>query len=87
MGLTPTILTGDNPRTAAAIAGSLGTNHADAAEDKLTAIREMMSEGGVMMSGDGINDAGAEAGQRRCDEDQGPMWRWRLLMQLSCVMV
>jgi len=61
MGLTPTILTGDNPRTAAAIAGSLGTEYRAEMlpEDKLTAIREMMSEGGVMMVGDGINDAPA----------------------------
>ena len=61
MGITPTILTGDNPRTAAAIAASLGTEFRAEMlpEDKLAAIREMAAAGGVMMVGDGINDAPA----------------------------
>jgi Cd2+/Zn2+-exporting ATPase len=61
MGITPTILTGDNPRTAAAIAESLGTEFRAEMlpEDKLGAIREMAEAGGVMMVGDGINDAPA----------------------------
>ena len=61
MGVTSVILTGDNPRTAAAIAGGLGMEfRADMMpEDKLTAIREMGGQGGVMMIGDGINDAPA----------------------------
>ena len=61
MGVTSVILTGDNPRTAAAIAGGLGMEfRADMMpEDKLTAIREMGEQGGVMMIGDGINDAPA----------------------------
>ncbi|MDP2740213.1 MAG: heavy metal translocating P-type ATPase [Pseudorhodobacter sp.] len=61
MGITPVILTGDNPRTAAAIAGSLGMEFkADMMpEDKLTFIRTMSEQGGVMMIGDGINDAPA----------------------------
>ena len=61
MGITPTILTGDNPRTAAAIAASLGTEFRAEMlpEDKLAAIREMAASGGVMMVGDGINDAPA----------------------------
>ena len=61
MGLTPVILTGDNPRTAAAIAGGLGlTFKADMMpEDKLAFIREFGAKGGVMMIGDGINDAPA----------------------------
>jgi Cd2+/Zn2+-exporting ATPase len=61
MGITPTILTGDNPRTAAAIAGSLGTEFRAEMlpEDKLTTIRTMAEQGGVMMVGDGINDAPA----------------------------
>ncbi|GAB1479869.1 heavy metal translocating P-type ATPase [Paracoccaceae bacterium] len=61
MGITPTILTGDNPRTAAAIAASLGTQFRAEMlpEDKLSVIREMGGQGGVMMVGDGINDAPA----------------------------
>lgn len=60
MGLTPVILTGDNPRTAAAIAGALGTGFRAALlpEGKLDAIRDM-GAAGVMMVGDGINDAPA----------------------------
>ena len=61
MGVTSVILTGDNPRTAAAIAGSLGLRfEADMMpEDKLAYIREIGTKGGVMMIGDGINDAPA----------------------------
>ena len=61
MGITPIILTGDNPRTAAAIAGGLGMEfQADMMpEDKLRAIKDMSEHGGVMMIGDGINDAPA----------------------------
>jgi Zn2+/Cd2+-exporting ATPase len=61
MGVTAVILTGDNPRTAAAIAGSLGLKfEADMMpEDKLAYIREIGTNGGVMMIGDGINDAPA----------------------------
>ena len=61
MGVTSVILTGDNPRTAAAIAGSLGLKfEADMMpEDKLAYIREIGTKGGVMMIGDGINDAPA----------------------------
>ncbi|MDO5658604.1 MAG: heavy metal translocating P-type ATPase [Paracoccus sp. (in: a-proteobacteria)] len=61
LGVTPTILTGDNPRTAAAIAASLGADFRAEMlpEDKLAAIRDMGAQGGVMMVGDGINDAPA----------------------------
>ena len=61
MGITPTILTGDNPRTAAAIASSLGAEFKAEMmpEDKLATIRDMTAAGGVMMVGDGINDAPA----------------------------
>jgi Cd2+/Zn2+-exporting ATPase len=61
MGVTAVILTGDNPRTAAAIAGSLGLKfEADMMpKDKLAYIREIGTKGGVMMIGDGINDAPA----------------------------
>ncbi|QEW20346.1 Lead, cadmium, zinc and mercury-transporting ATPase [Marinibacterium anthonyi] len=61
MDIAPVILTGDNPRTAEAIAGQLGMEfHASMMpEDKLRLIREMGATGGVMMIGDGINDAPA----------------------------
>ena len=61
MGITPVILTGDNPRTAAAIAGGLGMEFRAEMmpEDKLAAIKEMERDGHVMMIGDGINDAPA----------------------------
>lgn len=61
MGIGAVILTGDNPRTAAAIAAHLGTDFHAAMmpEDKLLMIRKMALDGGVMMVGDGINDAPA----------------------------
>ena len=61
MGVSSVILTGDNPRTAAAIAGDLGLKfEADMMpEDKLAYIREIGRQDGVMMIGDGINDAPA----------------------------
>lgn len=61
IGLGATMLTGDNPRTAAAIAKGLGLDFRASMmpEDKLTAIRAMNREGRVMMIGDGINDAPA----------------------------
>ncbi|OWJ77291.1 heavy metal translocating P-type ATPase [Haematobacter genomosp. 1] len=61
LGIDATMLTGDNPRTAAAIAGELGMDFRAEMlpEDKLAAIREMQAAGGVMMIGDGINDAPA----------------------------
>ena len=61
MGIKPVILTGDNPRTAAAIAAQLGMEFRAEMmpEDKLAAIRDMGGQGGVMMIGDGINDAPA----------------------------
>jgi Cd2+/Zn2+-exporting ATPase len=61
LGVTSVMLTGDNARTAAAIAGGLGMEFkADMMpEDKLDAIKTMSANGGVMMIGDGINDAPA----------------------------
>ena len=61
MGITPVVLTGDNPRTAAAIAGGMGLEYRAEMmpEDKLVEIRKMSESGGVMMIGDGINDAPA----------------------------
>jgi Cd2+/Zn2+-exporting ATPase len=63
MRITSVMLTGDNARTGAAIAGVLGMQHrADLMpDDKVTAIKEMAATGGVIMVGDGINDAPALA--------------------------
>ncbi|MBN8630442.1 MAG: cadmium-translocating P-type ATPase [Rhodobacterales bacterium] len=63
LGLKAIMLTGDNVRTAAAIAGGLGLDQKAEMlpEDKVTAIRTMAADGGVMMVGDGINDAPALA--------------------------
>lgn len=63
LGVEAVMLTGDNPRTAAAIAESLGLDHRAELmpEDKVAAIRDLASHGGVMMIGDGINDAPALA--------------------------
>ncbi|MBB5723359.1 Cd2+/Zn2+-exporting ATPase [Loktanella ponticola] len=62
LGVDGVMLTGDNTRTAAAIAGHLGIDFkADLMpEDKVAAIRSIAREG-VMMIGDGINDAPALA--------------------------
>lgn len=57
------MLTGDNARTAAAIAGSLGMEHkAELMPDgKVAALKELGAGTPVMMVGDGINDAPALA--------------------------
>ena len=63
LGVRSVMLTGDNARTGAAIAGALGM--ACKAElmpdDKVAAIKSLASEAPVMMVGDGINDAPALA--------------------------
>jgi potassium-transporting ATPase ATP-binding subunit len=65
MGLKTTMITGDNTRTAAAIAAVAGVDDylAEATpEDKLAYIRKMQKEGKlVAMMGDGTNDAPALA--------------------------
>ena len=63
MGVSSTMLTGDNHRAAAAIAGQLGIDYRAELlpEDKVNAIRELQAgtKGAVAMVGDGINDAPA----------------------------
>lgn len=63
LGIAAVMLTGDNGRTAAAIAGALGMEqHAELMpDDKVAAVRNLAGRGGLMMVGDGINDAPALA--------------------------
>ncbi len=63
LGVGAVMLTGDNARTAAAIATGLGlTQRAELMpEDKVREVRALAASGGVMMVGDGINDAPALA--------------------------
>ena len=65
-GLRLLMLTGDNARTAHAIARDLGLTEAEVQadllpEDKLRVIASLSQQGGVAMVGDGINDAPALA--------------------------
>jgi len=63
MGVRSVMLTGDNPRTAQAIASALGIEaHAGLLpEGKLREVAALKAQAGVAMVGDGINDAPALA--------------------------
>jgi Cd2+/Zn2+-exporting ATPase len=63
LGVRSLMLTGDNARTGAAVAGALGMEHRAELlpDDKVEHIRRMAETGHVMMVGDGINDAPALA--------------------------
>ena len=65
LGLTPVMLSGDNARTAAVIAGRLGIDQVHSEllpEQKLAAIADLQRQAPTGMVGDGINDAPALAG-------------------------
>ncbi|MCL6270695.1 zinc/cadmium/mercury/lead-transporting ATPase [Sansalvadorimonas sp. 2012CJ34-2] len=61
LGITSIMLTGDNPRAAAAIASRIGVDYRAGLlpEDKVTTVRELQAKAPVAMVGDGINDAPA----------------------------
>ena len=61
LGIQGVILTGDNPRAAAAIAGELGMEFKAGLlpADKVSAVTELNSNAPLAMVGDGINDAPA----------------------------
>lgn len=62
MGIRVVMLTGDNPRTAAAIGRQAGVDRVIAGvlpQGKEQVVRDMMKQGQVIMVGDGINDAPA----------------------------
>jgi Cd2+/Zn2+-exporting ATPase len=63
LGIRSMMLTGDNARTGAAIAGTLGMEYRAELmpEDKVTTLKALSNEQPVMMVGDGINDAPALA--------------------------
>jgi len=63
LGIKPMMVTGDNPRTAQAVASQLGIRHIKAGilpDQKASIIRKLQQNGQrVIMVGDGINDAPA----------------------------
>lgn len=61
LGISSLMLTGDNPRAAAAIAATLQIDYRAGLlpADKVTAVRELDTEHPLAMIGDGINDAPA----------------------------
>ena len=82
LGLAPILLTGDNARTAQAVAAAVGIDDVRAEvlpEGKLEVIESLQRAGHVVaMVGDGVNDAAALARRsRRVDGYRAPMPRSR----------
>ncbi len=64
LGITPIMLSGDNPDAARAMAAQVGITQAEGGllpEEKLLRLRQLQQDGPVGMVGDGINDAPALA--------------------------
>jgi Cd2+/Zn2+-exporting ATPase len=64
LGVRTVMLTGDNERTARAVAADVGIGSVRAEllpEEKVAAVEDLLADGGVAMVGDGINDAPALA--------------------------
>ncbi|MBW3694584.1 zinc/cadmium/mercury/lead-transporting ATPase [Vibrio sp. T187] len=61
LGISAIMLTGDNPRSAAAISGKIGIQYKASLlpSDKVTYVEELSQQSHVAMVGDGINDAPA----------------------------
>ena len=62
LGITPVMITGDNPVTASAVAKKIGIDNVKAGvkpDGKAQIINELKENGKVIMIGDGINDAPA----------------------------
>lgn len=74
LGVSSVMLTGDNARTGAAIAASLGMEHKAELmpDDKVTAIKALTATRGVMMVGDGISRAEPACWPRRAQRWRGP---------------
>lgn len=63
-GLTPVLVTGDNPQTAQAVATQLGIDEVHAGvtpEQKAALVTDYQKHGGVLFVGDGVNDGPALA--------------------------
>ncbi len=88
LGVASLMLTGNNDRTAAAIARGLGIELRAGLlpQDKPRIVRELQGNGSIVAKiGDGINDA--PRSPRRMSASPwaaGPMSRWKRRMQLSC---